>query len=151
MGNVALADILPGFITDHSLITLNISLHSNPRDRGFWKLNTSLLSDTDYIDMIKLTIEQTKEEYKNGTSVNPSLLWEMIKMKAREKSISYAIGKKRNVVDKEHILEEKLRHLEKELPLPKVTTRYENIVIEQLELCRNELEDLLSGALKGRF
>ena len=31
MGNVASAYILPGFKTDHSLITLNISLHSNPR------------------------------------------------------------------------------------------------------------------------
>ena len=40
MGNVASADILSGFKTDHSLITLNISLHSNPRGRGFWKLNT---------------------------------------------------------------------------------------------------------------
>ena len=136
MGNVASADILPGFKTDHSLITLNISLQSNPRGRGFWKLNTSLLTDTDYIDMIKLTIEQTKEEYRNDSSVNPSLLWETIKVKAREKSISYAIGKKRNVVDKEHILEEKLATLEKELALPKVTTRYKNTLIEKLELCR---------------
>ena len=26
--------------------------------------------------MTKLTIEQTKEEYRNDSSVNPSLLWE---------------------------------------------------------------------------
>ena len=63
MGNVASADIVPAFKTDHSLITLNISLHSNQRGRGFWKLNASL-TDTDYIDMLKLTIEQTKKEYK---------------------------------------------------------------------------------------
>ena len=98
------------------MITLNIPLHSNPRGRGFWKLNTSLLTDTDYIDMTKLTIEQTKEKYRNDGSVNPSLLWEMIKMKVREKSISYANGKKRKVGDKEHILKEKLRHLKKNKP-----------------------------------
>ena len=84
MGNVASADILSDFKMDHSLITLNISLHSNPRGRGFWKLNTSFLTDTDYIAIIKLTIEQTRKEYRNDDLVNPSLLWEMIKMKVRE-------------------------------------------------------------------
>ena len=93
MGNVTSAYILPGFRTDHSMITLNISLHSNPRGRGFWKLNTSLLTDAAYIDMIKLTIEQTQQEYANDESVNPGLLWDMIKMKIREHSISFAIGK----------------------------------------------------------
>ena len=31
--------------------------------------------------MTKLTIEQTKEEYRNDSSVNPSLLWEKRKTK----------------------------------------------------------------------
>ena len=43
MGNVSSADILPGLKTDHSLLTLSISSHSNPKGRGFWKLNTSFL------------------------------------------------------------------------------------------------------------
>ena len=51
------------------MITLNITLHSNPRGPGFWKLNTSLLSDTEYIDLIKQTIAQTQEEYKNDETL----------------------------------------------------------------------------------
>ena len=43
MGNVSSVDILPGLKTDHSLLTLSISSHSNPKGRGFWKLNTSFL------------------------------------------------------------------------------------------------------------
>lgn len=43
--NITQADIIPGFKTDHSMITLCLSLHSNPRGKGFWKLNTSFLSD----------------------------------------------------------------------------------------------------------
>lgn len=74
MGNVSSADILPGLKTDHSPITLNISLHSNSKGRGFWKLNSSFLTDTDHIDMIKLTIDQTQKEYRNDDAVNPSLL-----------------------------------------------------------------------------
>ncbi|CAH3177279.1 unnamed protein product, partial [Porites lobata] len=37
--NIINAEIL-GYKTDHSMITLQISLHSNTRGRGFWKLNT---------------------------------------------------------------------------------------------------------------
>lgn len=39
--NTVSADLSPGYKTDHSMITLQISLHSNNRGRGFWKLNTS--------------------------------------------------------------------------------------------------------------
>ncbi|CAH3027624.1 unnamed protein product, partial [Porites evermanni] len=35
------ADILPGYKTDHSLITLHLANNTNPRGPGFWKLNTS--------------------------------------------------------------------------------------------------------------
>ena len=53
MGNVSSADILSGLKTDHSLITLSISLHFNPKERGFWKLNTSFfITDTDYVNDI---------------------------------------------------------------------------------------------------
>ena len=88
------SDIVPGFKTDHSMITLTISLHSNPRGNGFWKLNTSLPSEISYIEQVKITIQQTADEYKEDDSVNPALLWEMIKLKVREKLISYAASKK---------------------------------------------------------
>ena len=97
LGNIISANIVPGFKTDHSMITLNISLHSNPRGPGFWKLNTSLLADKDYIDLIRLTIHETQNEYENDESINPALLWDMIKLKTREKSISFAAARKRKV------------------------------------------------------
>ena len=118
LGNVISTDILPGFKTDHSMIILKISLHSNPRGRGFWKLNTSFLADTNYIELIKLTIQQTREEYENADSINPSLLWDMIKLKVREKSLSFASAKKRKTVHKEQNLEDKITLLEKELEQP---------------------------------
>ena len=93
--DVTHADILPGFKTDHSMVTLNVALHSNPRGKGFWKLNTSLLSKMRYVQEIKTAIESTVNQYEDDTSVNPVLLWEMIKLKVREKSISYAAHKKR--------------------------------------------------------
>ena len=78
------------------MITLQISLHSNKRGRGFWKLNTSLLKDTEYVNRIKLIINRTKDEYTNDETVDPSLLWEMVKMKVREESINFGAHKKNN-------------------------------------------------------
>ena len=78
MCNVTHTDILAGFQTDHSMVTIQIALHTNPRGPGFWKLNTSFLSETEYINQIKTTIEGVKDEYQ---LVNVSLLWEMIKLK----------------------------------------------------------------------
>ena len=58
-----LADILPGYKSDHSMILLKIALHDKPRGRGFWKLNTSLLKEEEYLNLIKAIIYQTKSEY----------------------------------------------------------------------------------------
>ena len=68
------ADIFAAFKTDHSMITLNVALHSNPWSKGFWKLNTSLLSEMRYVQEIKTAIESTANQYKDDTSVNPALL-----------------------------------------------------------------------------
>ena len=88
-----LADIVLGYRTNHSMILLKIALHYNPRGRGFWKLNTSLLKEEEYLNLIKATIYQTKSEYQSDNSVNPALLRDMTQMKVREKSIAYVAAK----------------------------------------------------------
>ena len=77
-------NISTGYKTDHSLIEIKIALHSNIRGQGFWKLNTSLLTEIDYVNQIRTVIKDTKEEYKNDRSVNDAFMWEMIKLKIRE-------------------------------------------------------------------
>ena len=47
--NVTNSEILTGFKTDHSLITIKLALHSNPRGPGFWKLNTSRLEEDGHV------------------------------------------------------------------------------------------------------
>ena len=73
-----------GFKTDHSLITLHLTNNTNPREPGFWKLNTSeLLSDEEYIGLIKKTIKEVANEYKNNNEMDATLLWDTMKMKIR--------------------------------------------------------------------
>jgi len=113
--DVTHAAIFPGFKTEHSMITLNLALHSNPSGKGFWKLNTSLLSEMRYVQEIKTIIESTVNQYKDDTSVNPALLREMIKLKVREKSISYAAFKNLTTRKHEEMLEREIALLEKHL------------------------------------
>ena len=61
-----------GFKTDTSLITLNLSLHSNPSRKGLLKRNTSLLADNNFITIIKWTaINETANKYEDDKPVNP--------------------------------------------------------------------------------
>ena len=72
MCNVTSAEILPGFKTDHSMITLAVALYENIRGPWYWKLNTSFLSEIEYVNIIKSTIQSVKEEYQHDKTVSDS-------------------------------------------------------------------------------
>ena len=91
------------------MIRLRWSLHLNPRGPGFRKLNTSFLSELEYVNQIKTTIQETYDEYKNDESVHPSLLWEMIKLKIREKSLRYCKNKTKQAKQREIYVEETIQ------------------------------------------
>ena len=97
MCNVKSTNIATGYKTDHSLIEVTIVTHSNKRGPSFWKLNTSLLSEIDYINQIRVTIKNIQEEYKNDSFVDDALMWEMIKLKIIEQSLKYSTVKKAKI------------------------------------------------------
>ena len=145
-----LADIVPGYKTDHSMILLKIALHYNPRGRGFWKLNTSLLKEKEYLNLIKTTIDQTKSEYQSDNSVNPALLWDMIKMKVREKSISYATAKNHKTKSREDILFKEISRLEKELDgNTGLSDTQKSLLQSSLDNLKSEMEEIIEYRTKG--
>ena len=95
--NIINADRLAGFKTDHSLVIIKLALHSNPTGLGFWKLNTSLLSEEEYVNQIKTTIKAVQMKYQEDNSVSAAITWEMIKLKVKEQSMVYAKAKKINI------------------------------------------------------
>ena len=48
--------ICPGYRTDHSAIVFSFSIMNVKRGKGFWKLNTSLLRDPNYVNLVNETI-----------------------------------------------------------------------------------------------
>jgi len=113
MCNVKSANITTGYKTDHSLIEIMIATHSNERGPSFWKLNTSLLSETDYINQIRTTIKDTQESYKNDRFVNDALMWEMTKLKIREQSLKYSTIKNAKISRYEEELEKEINNLQR--------------------------------------
>jgi len=87
-------DIRPGIKSDHSIITLSFQIkESQKRGRGFWKFNSALLKDMDYIDLIKNKITQCCKIYTDFK--NKALLWDVIKCELRMVTVSYCIQSQR--------------------------------------------------------
>ena len=57
------ADIKPGFCSDHSSISLEIDFSQFKRGKGFWKFNSSLLKDPEYVSKVKDTIKRVVAQY----------------------------------------------------------------------------------------
>ena len=153
------SNISYGYKSDHSLITLNCDLNNVSRGRGFWKLNTSFLSDLEYVKQINESIikiirqyvvndnllkEMTKIEdidyEKINFSIDYDMLWEMIKMEIRSKSISYAVFKKRERESTEAEIENKINNMNIQVN--------QELNVEREALIR-ELEDIRNTKVRG--
>lgn len=139
-------NILPGYRTDHSAIIFTFSASLEKRGKGYWKFNSQLLRDSDYVEKVKVCIKETANEYlvsdndddyfKVALSCDDQLFFEILKMKIRSLSIDYSIAKSRD--DKKHIveLENDIKILENSLNL-----KPDDAVLRSLQDKKNELED----------
>ena len=82
-------DIIAAIRTDHSAITLHISgIEETGRGPSFWKFNSSLSEDNDYIKLVTDKYSVWLEEGKDFQ--DPRILWDFIKYKIRYETISYS-------------------------------------------------------------
>ena len=82
------------------------------RRPGTWKFNNTLFEDQDYcnIDLINFIYPGTLEIYKDVES--KQLLWELIKMELRAKTISYSKKKRAELKKRGIILQHNLDELD---------------------------------------
>lgn len=98
--NAKRAEIRPSIAPDHKAIFLSFEIQGGfKRGPGSWKFNNQLLEDQNYINLINTFYPKILDKYKEVTS--KKLLWEMIKMEIRSKTIQYSktkikVKKKRN-------------------------------------------------------
>ena len=84
VNSVVESQIVSGVQSDHSFISLTISLSDNIRGRGYWKLNTSVLHDIDYLKQMNKKIDISANRFKD-----PCFRWEVLKLETEEFSQYY--------------------------------------------------------------
>ena len=143
------AEILPGYRTDHSMITVRINTVANPRGPGFWKLNTHLLTESEYINLIRKTITDVSKQYEGQKEVDEILLWDVIKMQIRATSIKYAKEKKSRLKQKEYFLEKEILALERKLEENNPSEPHKEILQTELRIKKQQLEEIIGYKTQG--
>ena len=114
--NIKDCDIKPSFKSDHSLISITLENKTNEkRGPGFWKFNSLLLQDEDYIGYIKGIIEHYKQIYDQVE--NKGTKWDIIKMEIRRATLAYSKTQANLRKDYTYELLQTMNNLETELSL----------------------------------
>ena len=131
------------------MITVRINTATNPRGPGFWKLNTHLLTESEYINLIRKTITNVSKEYEGQNEVDEILLWDVIKMQIRATSIQYAKEKKSRLKQKEYFLEKEVLALERKLEENNSSEPHKEILLTELRIKKQQLEEIIGYRTQG--
>ena len=125
--------------TDHRGLYLAVDLDPFERGQGFWKLNTTMLYEKEYVEKINEEIRKTIDICQKD---NARVTWEKLKKRVKKLSIQYA--RNRTSMEKLVIaqLSEKVNDYEANQPL----NDRENTVLEDT---KKELEEKIFDRTKG--
>ena len=138
------ADIVANIFSDHSAVSLSMSLESNETKRGpgFWKFNNSLLMDKCYTDMITRQIPEFIAKYCNLN--DKGLFWEMIKMEIRASTIIFAKNKAKQKRNEEKDLLMRLNQLQE-----KLRSNFSEITKVEMDRVKKELAKIAHKKTRG--
>ncbi len=142
--------IISGYRTDHSLITLELEFNENKRGKGVWKFNTSLLYDNDYKTIIRNLIAEESERYgKNENNltdlISDQLFFDTLKLCIRGSTIAYSSNKKRNKLEREKYLQNKIESLENDI----LSGNIDPISLDNLEETKEQLQRSREENIRG--
>ena len=136
--------IFPNIYSDHSAVALSMSFNESelPRGPGFWKLNNSLLSDTNYVELLtfKIPMFAKKHEHVN----DKGLYWEMIKMEIRAFTKAFSKKKAQRKRDKESVLLSEMMRLQ-----TKLQASYSDSLKNELERIKFKLSKIAGIKTRG--
>ena len=102
--------------TDHRALFMTVDMEYSERGRGFWKMNTSLLQEKEYIGTINKELEAT---LKLTEASNPKSRWEKIKERVKKSTIKYSKNKQNDLNLVISQLSEVVNEYESRFPLQK--------------------------------
>ena len=135
--------IIPSIKSDHSAIVLIFnSTEKQKHGPSYWKFNSSLTNDEDYLKLISDSVPIWVEEFKEVN--DKRVLWDLLKYRIRQVSITYSKGKAR-------IRKQRLSETEQLLKLyqEKCAMDPSKENIEQLESLKNTYDSYFDYLSKG--
>ena len=136
--------IKPGFMSDHSIISICLNLNTIERGKGYFKINNSLILQPEYQEMIRTVIGEVAETNKDA---NPNTLWEVIKGNIRNESIKYASYKKKERNNRENQLIEEINLIKGKLTKQSEIDQANELL--RLKEKNQELQNLYEQDIKG--
>ena len=141
-------DIIPALKTDHSAVMTHFkSFESQEKGKGHWRLNTTFIEEASYIQGI---IEH-KEEWLSevNTTTDPREIWEYMKYKIRQYSMSYGKQRAKDRRERENKLEESLKTLEEKCDELEPGTEEYIQINNKIEEVRGELKEIDDYKVQG--
>ena len=138
LGYIQACDIIPGYLSDHSFVQLEISISTFLRGKGFWKFNNALLYDNDYVTQLnevlhKYDMEKSQDDPLDG------LTWEHLKYHMQQKTIRYVKDKHRERMLKKMELERKIESQHKRLAIINLQSDRAIALIQKVNLNLDKL------------
>lgn len=135
-------NVFPGLKSDHSIIHLHLSSESLKRGRGYYKFNSNLLKDIEYVNEMNDLIERLKIETE--LYEDKRMRWEFIKTEIAGSSMKYSASKaKRRREMKKHV-EDQLKIIE-----DKLTNNINTSDLDLYNSLKNELENITEMETNG--
>ena len=135
--------IISAIKTDHAAIVLQISsVEKQPTGPSYWKFNSSLLEDPEYINLIKDNVPSWLVEFSDVS--DKGLLWDLIKFKIRQVTMKFSKIKARERRSRLWEIKNKLKECQEIFD----TFPTENNAI-QLETIKSEYNSLYDYIIQG--
>ena len=92
--NIKSCKIIQAPAPDHKAVGLGISITERKRGARCWKMNNSILNDEEFKDGINKLYYNALDQYEGH--VSNMLLWDYIKVKIKEYTVSYCTIKSKS-------------------------------------------------------
>lgn len=146
--NVEKCELIPRYKTDHSMLMLDIQFCDSPRGPGYWKFNSLLLHDKDFVSHINAVIEEFFENVQaSGCLHNPAVIWESLKATLIAEAKSFSIKKakgKHNLMD---LFQHKLQKLDEQLIRDPSNSKIKKDIRKTEQFLQDEYESVTMGAM----
>ena len=104
--------------TNHLPVFCSISKRNEfnkGKGKGLWKLNNSLIYNTDFVKQMKQLIENIKQQQLSESEQTDQIKWELLKYEIRKFAITFSRKISQNTKRSQCELEKKLKELESNL------------------------------------